>query len=600
MAIPSIGALPSVPGALGADDEAQKEYMDALQRVMASLETRNQPNWFNIAGAFLNPGRTGSFGESLGRAADVVGQDIQKQQEQEPNIAMMRAQLAGQKYEVANQSKALGMLSNAFGMTPAATTEAINSGKLDPALIDQLSPGLYTTISLLYPKLGEVVKNAFGMQLDKAKFENEVNRGQTDAAKLVIDNGPGAIAYLPQQYTKSMPGGKPDQPTVQTGLGLPLPVEGGRISSPFGQRPNPFDKSKVEMHNGIDIAAPLGSNVKAVIPGIVKSAGDNNDGYGNRVVIEHPDGSLSYYSHLQSIDVAPGDKVTQGFTLGTVGQTGKATGPHVEFSLSNNGRPMDPTPLFQPRISQAKQGAQPTLVASADTDLTGVPLGKQGEIVAGRVKEADKPFVDKRTNIYAYTPQTLSDSNGNIKELDSIVTKYPKIVGMMQKEGLLTAIQAAAQEGATGSVGAASVNLSLPVQKFLEKYKLNPKEQEALSRVTQILGTEFLNNVRTNRGLLGVNPTDNDARLLQAPMPTVADSANAIHYWVRQQLVTNKQREALFNALSDHDTKVGTGASPSLFFKPGDTPYNKILNDFRIYRKQVQDRFGPTATQPQQ
>ncbi|NBQ48703.1 MAG: hypothetical protein EBU33_09660, partial [Sphingobacteriia bacterium] len=101
-------ALPATPTMLGGDDQAKQEYFAALQKTLSALETRaNQgPNWFEIAGSLLDPGRTGNVGEALGRTATVMGKQQEKQQEAQMPIAQMRAQIAGQKYEVENQSKA--------------------------------------------------------------------------------------------------------------------------------------------------------------------------------------------------------------------------------------------------------------------------------------------------------------------------------------------------------------------------------------------------------------------------------------------------------------------------------------------------------------
>ena len=109
------GALPSsTPYMIGRDDQAKTEYFDAIQKTLAALEARTQqgPNLFQVGAALLDPGRTGNFGEALGRASNVIGAQQEKQQEAQLPIAQMRAQLAGQKYEVENQGKALQLLSS--------------------------------------------------------------------------------------------------------------------------------------------------------------------------------------------------------------------------------------------------------------------------------------------------------------------------------------------------------------------------------------------------------------------------------------------------------------------------------------------------------
>jgi murein DD-endopeptidase MepM/ murein hydrolase activator NlpD len=580
------GALPTLPSAIGADTDAQKEYTDAISKVLASLERRNQPNLWNVAGQFLNPGRTGNIGEALGNVATTVGRDVEAQRAAEPSIAMMRAQLAGQKYEIGNQGKALNLLANTLGMEPAATTQAISSGTLPQSAVSKITPEIYTTVSLLYPKLGETLKNAFGMDVDRQKLNFDFMGKVSDAAKIVIENGPGAIPYLSRTLTQNMPGQQ--APTTQPSLGFKPPVD-GQITSGFGTRKDPIDPTKTAMHNGVDFGGTPGAPVSAVLPGVVKSAGSKGQ-YGNMVEVEHKDGSISYYAHLDGIKVKPGDKIDQGTPIGTLGATGKATGAHVEFGIRKDGKPIDPTPLFGQKPSS-------DAVQVASTGNEGLPLAKQTEVGKTRVLEADKPFQTKVELITNYTPQVIGASNRNLDELDQLAAQYPRAFGLMKKQGLLSAIQAAANQGLTASAGQYSASLSLPVKTFLEKYRLSEMEQDAVSRASQIIGEEFLMNVKTNKGLLGVNPTDNDARLLQAPMASLDDSARAVQAWSRRQTLVNMERGELFNALEQHRRRVGSTAPPSSFFSSKD--YTSVLDSYAPKYKALESQIGPLA-KPQQ
>ena len=579
------GALPTLPSAIGADADAQKEYTDAISKVLASLQDRNQINLFNVAGAFLDPGRTGNVGEALGRASMSVGRDVEAMRASEPSIAMMRAQLAGQKYEMSNQSKALGLLADTFGMTPQATSQAISSGSLPNSMVSKLTPEIYTTVSLLYPKLGETLKNALGMDVDRQKLNFDFMGKVSDAAKIVIENGPGAIPYLSKALTQNMPGQQ--APTAPT-LNFKPPVD-GPMTSPFGMRKDPVDPNKTAMHNGIDFGGTPGAPVSAVLPGVVKSAGAKG-GYGNMVEVEHKDGSISYYAHLDGINVKPGDKIDQGTPIGTLGSTGKSTGTHVEFGVRKDGKPIDPTPLFgQKPSSDAIQ------VASLGNE--NLPLGKQGDVGKTRVLEADKPYQTKVDMITNYTPQVVSASNRNLDELDQLAAKYPRAFGLLKRQGTLAAIQAAAQKGIQANAGQYSASISAPVTEFLTKYRLSEIEQDAITRASQIIGEEFLNNVKTNKGLLGVNPTDNDARLLQAPMASLDDSARAIQAWSRRQTLVNMERGELYSALEQHRKRVGATAPPSSFFSSKD--YTNVLDSYAPKYKALEQSIGPLA-KPQQ
>ncbi len=114
----------------------------------------------------------------------------------------------------------------------------------------------------------------------------------------------------------------------------------GYISSGFGDRESPFDSSN-EFHEGIDISAPSGSSVAAAAEGVVTFAARNND-LGNAVTIDHGYGIVSRYGHLSEISVRAGQKVKAGQRIGSVGSTGRSTGPHLHYEVAVNGYKVNP------------------------------------------------------------------------------------------------------------------------------------------------------------------------------------------------------------------------------------------------------------------
>jgi murein DD-endopeptidase MepM/ murein hydrolase activator NlpD len=115
---------------------------------------------------------------------------------------------------------------------------------------------------------------------------------------------------------------------------------GFRQTGGFGPRIDPIDGTR-KVHTGIDLAAPEGTPVVAIDGGVVKSAGPRG-GYGNAVEIDHGGGVTTVYAHASSLAVHAGQQVQEGQTIAAVGQTGRATGPHLHFEVRVDGRPCDP------------------------------------------------------------------------------------------------------------------------------------------------------------------------------------------------------------------------------------------------------------------
>jgi murein DD-endopeptidase MepM/ murein hydrolase activator NlpD len=116
----------------------------------------------------------------------------------------------------------------------------------------------------------------------------------------------------------------------------------GTITSPFGWRSNPFGGAP-EFHQGLDIAAPMGTTVTAAAGGTVIMA-QWYGGYGNYILIDHGGGYSTGYGHLSAIYVTPGQAVGRGQAIGAVGSTGQSTGPHLHFEVRIAGKPVDPAP----------------------------------------------------------------------------------------------------------------------------------------------------------------------------------------------------------------------------------------------------------------
>ena len=149
---------------------------------------------------------------------------------------------------------------------------------------------------------------------------------------------------------------------------LRSPLRFTRISSGFSAaRLHPI-LNTVRSHFGIDFAAPTGTPVSASADGLVVSAGWAG-GYGNSVRIRHANGFETLYGHLSRIDVRSGQRVSQGTRIGAVGQTGLATGPHLDYRMVQNGRFVNPFRVQTPPAEPLEASERPAFEAARSSSL---------------------------------------------------------------------------------------------------------------------------------------------------------------------------------------------------------------------------------------
>ena len=129
---------------------------------------------------------------------------------------------------------------------------------------------------------------------------------------------------------------------------MKTPINGARLSSPFGMRKHPIDGFN-KMHRGTDFAAPMGTPIMASGDGVVKKAGWCGGG-GNCVVIRHNSTYETIYAHMSKFasGIRSGVRVKQGQTIGFVGSTGKSTGPHLHYEVVVNGKKVNSQTLKLP------------------------------------------------------------------------------------------------------------------------------------------------------------------------------------------------------------------------------------------------------------
>lgn len=503
------------PSFLGADSDAQKEYFEALNKALTSLESRQGVNLFNVAGALFNPGRTGQAFEAIGNAATAAGRDVERDEARAPAIAQMRAQLAGQKYEVSKQSRALGILAQAFPGTGAGgPMEALQGGNLfDPGFTQRLM-SIYPTVAQ-DPKTGGIVKDMIEQGFKLQTHILEQRKANTPEAELLIKHGPNVLPLLSPEFRRSI-GRNGSAPTAPTGTANPnissgparpeppLPAGGVPMGEPVGRTPD-----ELEEQRGRNDTPPAGTTTGAIVPtpAAAPAPAARTDGY-IRV-----DGSFAPFPPNASIQM-------------------------------------------QATLLEANER---TIQAAA-----------QAKVDKGNVYWNTQ----KDTAYDAGNPQSILRQKNDLNILGKAAIEKPEIYGQLAKSGFFDALANALNTGAQTPWG----TFSLPVDQFVSQLKLDDPDLALKESVAKSAARIFFDNAQLAKSVLG-RFTDQDARLAQAPLAKMTDPALTIMHWVGESKLGVLNKEAVYKALNTWEDK-NPGASPRKFFAPGNSEFQRILNDY--------------------
>jgi len=168
--------------------------------------------------------------------------------------------------------------------------------------------------------------------------------GGIGLAKMLYEQLSGENIALPRPVSPATGAEQYRRREQASGETLVAPVR-GQVTSGFGLREDPFDGS-TRFHRGVDIAAPEGTPIHPAASGKVVFSGPRG-GYGNMVIVEHEDGVRTCYGHCSRLLVAAGDEVSAGSTIALVGQTGRATGPHLHFEVRRQGEAVNPMAMLR-------------------------------------------------------------------------------------------------------------------------------------------------------------------------------------------------------------------------------------------------------------
>jgi murein DD-endopeptidase MepM/ murein hydrolase activator NlpD len=159
---------------------------------------------------------------------------------------------------------------------------------------------------------------------------------------------------------------------------LRAPLEFSRVSSGFGMRKHPIH-GNFRKHQGIDYAAPTGTRVRAIGDAVVEYAGQKG-GYGNVVILRHNGQYSTLYGHLSRIAVRRGARVAQNDTIGYVGQTGWATGPHLHYEFKVAGQARNPLSIAMPAASPVPPQSLAAFQSHAEPLVARLDLLRNSEV----------------------------------------------------------------------------------------------------------------------------------------------------------------------------------------------------------------------------
>ncbi|MEG0900050.1 MAG: M23 family metallopeptidase [Oscillospiraceae bacterium] len=197
----------------------------------------------------------------------------------------------------------------------------------------------------------EEVKNSATIsisQLDLEKLENEFNIEeffrQFFSEQIKGQGGkPNPFRKIGGEKLVAAPKGNSFAPIL---VSMPInPPISGEITSSYGYRIHPITKEE-DFHTGIDIAAPKGKAIQAILDGVVTDSG-YSPSYGNYIILKHCSGFTSFYCHCDEILAPIGTVIKKGERIAKVGTTGISTGPHLHFEIKYEGISYDPMWLLR-------------------------------------------------------------------------------------------------------------------------------------------------------------------------------------------------------------------------------------------------------------
>ena len=507
---------------------------------------------FNVAGAFLNPGRTGSFGEALGNAASVVGKQQEEQEARAPAIAQMRAQLAGQKFEIGKQQKAMDMVANVMGTDPNTASQAISSGNIPAGVVNKFTPELMIAISRYDPKLAEGIKNAAGMQNETIKNLLTLRSQGIDVSKELAKYGSGFENVLltqgvnpPKSNAGNAPSGELPAPLRNNNPGAIM--KDGKLAT-FSS----LDEGIKATDNLLKTYGDQGINTIAGIISKWAPPSDNNP-------------TPAYIAQVaQTMGVKPDQQLDMSSPLvRNAIATGIFKQENGSRALTPSSPPVNsPTGTTNPQASLATQQALIEAQSRADIDA-----------LKAERSERSKPYIAQHNILAGYDTNTVQQNDLKTRELIDLVKNNQDVVGQLVHQGPMTALLQLAETGVNTPWGSASV----PVTEAISKLNLRPEKQAVARNIAQLIYTLNQDVMKAGKSIYGPQISTFDAQQMAKPGFKETDPASFIMYLGSKNIVTNKYMGEMAEKQAEYFDSHPNASTASFFRSP---EYKDVVKRF--------------------
>jgi hypothetical protein len=615
MALPTATALPPVPTGIGAaEPDIQKQYSESVNKVLAALENRGGTNWFQIAGALANPGRTGSASEAFGRAMDVVGQQRQEEEKNALPVAQMRAQLVGQKYQMQKEQESEKALLGALGGGNAADIMQTISSPQGAFGNPQLYQSLVRAQMLAKPGTEAAAKIDKLLKTQQEMLELGIKQGtlSTQQVESVYKYGaqPGNTGSASGVAT----------PTSQATTGQPNAAANGsqRAGMPeFEGEPTPRDSVINTIANTFKIDPKNISTTRTreeqqnifdrwkkgekglYMPVDPSKFPNQKEFHSNAIdvptsVDEKWMNTNGWYRPFPKDDPVHYEPIVKGTDTSNAAPAASTstptTGGWTKLSNTQYQLPSGTIVPFPPGTPQGIINEQMSKAALEEQKTYQENLRNMG-------KAEIESWSKKRASLIDANPNQLTTQIGDLTNTIKILSnpKFERVVGLLQEKdpttdgtimgSIINGIRSAgagAQEGLRiGNYG----SISAPVEEMMRTQKFSKEERAAFNEVRRTIASGLIASIQGAGRALGINPTDSDRILYELASASTSNLAANTIYWAQQRLVQTQFEYSAVKGLSTY-----IGKHPAEYFTNPKSPFAQAQKEYEEKIAKIQSR----------